>query len=152
MDAIPSNLCNLVEQLEDARQFHHDATRQAAGERCEQHREKSQAYAVMIAEIRGWEFRHRRDGDARHPGETGDRPDHDSRDNDGYAALLERVCRLHSAVAFVAQSVRLRATGGAMAGPGTATGAQGCQCAAEFSLHLESGRGDVVRPTGRRHL
>jgi hypothetical protein len=115
MDTIPANLCTLIEQLEDARQFHGHAARQSAGERREHHRAKSQAYAAMVSEIRKWERRISASGEQQYPAapESGPaRSDHE----ESYAALLERVYRMHRAVAPVAHAIRMRATGDAMDG------------------------------------
>lgn len=109
MDVIPSNLCTLVEQLEDARQFHDGAARQSDGPYRERHSARSLAYAMMLSEIRDWESRKRQSG-IRQASDIAD-PDpiflsHD----DSYAALLERVYRIHSSVGAVGKTIHVRAT------------------------------------------
>lgn len=97
MDAIPSNLCTLVEQLEDARQFHDGAARQSDGPYRERHSARSLAYAMMLSEIRDWESRTRRSDHRLGSGVASLDPIPPSHD-DSYAALLERVYRIHSSV------------------------------------------------------
>ena len=53
---IPSNLCILIEQLEDARQFHELAAEVSDGALRETHRERSQGDEAMLSEIRCWSF------------------------------------------------------------------------------------------------
>lgn len=108
MDAIPSNLCTLVEQLEDARQFHDGAARQSDGLYRERHSARSLAYATMLSEIRDWESRKRQPasaGDSAFGFDPAPLP-HD----DSYAALLERVYRIHSSVGPVGPTIRVCAT------------------------------------------
>lgn len=109
MDAIPSNLCTLVEQLEDARQFHDGAARQSDGLYRERHSARSLAYAMMLSEIRDWESRKRQPGTR----QASDIADLDSvllsRD-DSYAALLERVYRIHSSAGTAGKTIHVRAT------------------------------------------
>lgn len=107
MDAIPSNLCTLVEQLEDAREFHDGAARQSNGLFRERHSARSLAYAMMLSEIRDWESRKRRPGDRQGYGIPGLDPVPPSHD-DSYAALLERVYRIHSSVGPVGETIRVR--------------------------------------------
>jgi hypothetical protein len=99
MEEIPSNLCTLVEQLEDARQFHEGAARRSAGFQRECHSERSRAYATMLSEIRDWESRKRRPSDRQGSHAAVDAPG-DILTDDSYAALLERVYRIHSSVAL----------------------------------------------------
>jgi hypothetical protein len=109
MDAIPSNLCTLVEQLEDARQFHDGAARQSDGLYRERHSARSLAYAMMLSEIRDWESRKRQSGARQVP----DIPDLDCfllSHDDSYAALLERVYRIHSSVGTVGKTIHVHAT------------------------------------------
>ena len=113
MEVIPSNLCTLVEQLVDARQFDEGAARQSAGFQRECHGERSRAYAWMLSEIRDWEFRTRRPREAQGFRATGDAPDTVLTD-DSYAALLERVYRIHSSVAPSRQAIGMRASEGVM--------------------------------------
>lgn len=115
MDTIPANLCTLIEQLEDARQFHGCAARQSAGEPRERHRARSQAYAAMVSEIRKWERRSNESCEPRRPVAMVDGLDPAHHD-ESYAALLERVYRMHRAVAPVAQAIRIRAADDAMDG------------------------------------
>jgi hypothetical protein len=118
MDAIPSNLCTLVEQLEDAREFHDGAARQSDGLSRERHSARSVAYAMMLSEIRDWESRKREPGIRQGPGIPGRDPDLPSHD-DSYAALLERVYRIHSSLAPVGRAIRVRTATIAMDGRGT---------------------------------
>lgn len=108
MDAIPSNLCTLVEQLEDARQFHDGAARLSDGPYRERHSARSLAYAMMLSEIRDWESRKRQSSHRQDSGIAGIDPDPPSHD-DSYAALLERVYRIHSSVAPVARTISVGA-------------------------------------------
>jgi hypothetical protein len=108
MEVIPSNLCTLVEQLEDARQFHEGAARRSGGFKRECHSERSRAYASMLSEISNWESRKRRCGTPQ---------DVDADDlsgevlaDDSYAALLERVYRIHSSVSPHRQAVGIGAS------------------------------------------
>jgi hypothetical protein len=108
MDAIPSNLCILVEQLEDAREFHDGAARQSEGPYRERHCARSLAYAMMLSEIRAWESRKRQPGNRQAFGIAAlDRPSLPP--DDSYAALLERVYSIHSSVAPVGQAIGFRA-------------------------------------------
>lgn len=116
MDAIPSNLCILVEQLEDAREFHDGAARQSDGLFRERHSARSLAYAMMLSEIRAWESCKREPGIRQGRGIPRLDPDPPSRD-DSYAALLERVYRIHSSLAPVGQAIRV-ATATVMDGRG----------------------------------
>ena len=108
MDAIPSNLCTLVEQLEDARQFH-DGAAQSDGPYRERHSARSHAYSMMLSEIRDWESRKRRSRTRQVPGVADLDPILLSHD-DSYAALLERVYRIHSSVGAVGKTVHVHAT------------------------------------------
>lgn len=110
MEVIPSNLCTLVEQLEDARQFHAGAARQSDGFRRECHRERSRAYATMLSEIRAWESRKRRFSATHGSGASCDDPGVMYPD-DTYAALLDRVYRIHSSAAPAGQTTHARTTG-----------------------------------------
>jgi hypothetical protein len=121
MDAIPSNLCTLVEQLEDAREFHDGAARQSDGLSRERHSARSLAYAMMLSEIRDWESRKREAGLRQGPGTPGLDPDLPYHD-DSYAALLERVYRIHSSLVPVGRAIRVRATTIAMDRGGAGSG------------------------------
>lgn len=55
MDARTSNLCNLVELLEDARVFHDEAARSSATGIRRRHIDKALCYASMLTETRHWE-------------------------------------------------------------------------------------------------
>lgn len=112
MDAIPSNLCTLVEQLEDARQFHDGAARHAYGPYRERHSARALIYAAMLSEIRDWESRKRQAAATEDFASAGDDRCHAWLD-DSYASLLERVYRIHSAVAPAWQAIRARAAGDA---------------------------------------
>ncbi|MGH8191606.1 MAG: hypothetical protein ACREP2_09185 [Rhodanobacteraceae bacterium] len=122
MDAIPANLCTLVEQLEEARRFHEAAARQALGDRGDLHRERSVAYAAMLAEIGAWQSRHgaRAAEDAstenRYPGEVAGSHAECPHVEESYPALLERVYRIHSSLVPAGQSIRAHATGDATDG------------------------------------
>lgn len=116
MDAIPSNLCTLVEQLEDARQFHDGAARQSDGVYHEQHCARSLAYARMLSEIREWESRVRLSEGRRCTDLDPSPPLHD----DSYAALLERVYLIHSSVRPVGRTMQIPA--GALLDVPVATG------------------------------
>ena len=109
MDAIPSNLCTLVEQLEDARQFHDGAARQSDGLYRERHSARSLAYAMMLSEIRDWELRKRQSG-ARQASDTAELDSLLLSRGDSYAALLERVYRIHSSVGTVGKTIHVRTT------------------------------------------
>lgn len=119
MDAIPSNLCTLVEQLEDARQFHDGAARQSDGLHRERHSARSLAYAMMLSEIRDWESRKRRSG-LRQASGTADLDSIPLSRDDSYAALLDRVYRIHSSVGTVGKTIRVRQTS-ALHGSGAGT-------------------------------
>lgn len=110
MEVIPSNLCTLVEQLEDARRFHAGAARQSDGFRRERHRERSRAYATMLSEIKAWESRKRRFSGIQSFGASCDDPGVAYPD-DTYAALLDRVYRIHSSGAPARQTTHTRTTG-----------------------------------------
>lgn len=115
MGAIPSNLWVLVEQLEDSRRFHETAARQSGGPCAAGHRAKSWTYAAMLAEIRAWGARAREhDGLARHAS-AGDGPD-SFECRDSYAALLERIYRLHEAAPAFRPSIRICAADSAREG------------------------------------
>ncbi|HET9819799.1 MAG TPA: hypothetical protein VFP92_11610 [Rhodanobacteraceae bacterium] len=115
MDTIPANLCTLIEQLEDARRFHGCAARQSAGEARERHRARSLAYAAMVSEIRKWAFRNNESDAPQSPAASANAPGRSDHE-ESYAALLERVYRMHRAVAPVARAIRMRAAGDAMDG------------------------------------
>jgi hypothetical protein len=108
MEVIPSNLCTLVEQLEDARQFHEGAARLSAGFQRECHSERSRAYATMLSEIRDWESRKRRHSHGQDFHAASDAPGGLLAD-DSYAALLERVYRIHSSAAPHRQAIGIGA-------------------------------------------
>jgi hypothetical protein len=112
VEVIPSNLCTLVEQLEDARQFHEGAALRSAGFQRECHSERSRAYATMLSEIRDWESRKRRPSNGPDFHAAVDAPG-DILTDDSYAALLERVYRIHSSVASHRRAIGL--TAGAVA-------------------------------------
>ncbi|MGH8216262.1 MAG: hypothetical protein ACREPZ_11295 [Rhodanobacteraceae bacterium] len=115
MDAIPSNLCTLVEQLEDARQFHDGAARRSASFQRDCHSERSRAYATMLSEIRDWESRRRQSvlkpRDFLDTGDSGR-----ALLDDSYAALLERVYRIHSSVAPTRRTIGASAAGAVIGG------------------------------------
>ncbi|MGH8233410.1 MAG: hypothetical protein ACREPU_04350 [Rhodanobacteraceae bacterium] len=121
MDTIPANLRTLVEQLDDSRQFHDAAAQQSSGALGERHRDKARAYAAMLSEIGEWESRNSDGGEPKHSAASSVDPDC-TNPGDGYAALLDRVYRIHraiathSAVAPIAEIIRIRATGNAMDG------------------------------------
>jgi len=117
MDAIPSNLCTLVEQLEDARQFHDGAARQSDGLYRERHSARSHAYSMMLSEIREWESRKLR-SDTRQASRITDLDSILLSHDDSYAALLERVYRIHSSVGTVGKTIHVHATS-ALDGRGT---------------------------------
>lgn len=114
MDTIPANLCMLIEQLEDSRQFHQLAAEASTGTMGDSHREKSLAYAAMLSEIRVWKSRANGCDEPQQPAAPLDPSDH-PHGSDSYVALLERVYRIHRAVAAhgavapVATSIRIRA-------------------------------------------
>lgn len=111
MTMVPSNRCSLVEQLEDARQFHELAAEVSDWLLREHQHERSQGYAAMLAEIRHWEScacqRDEVSGfDATNHGSGHADPD------DGYAALMNRISRMHRALASVKPPIRIRAADG----------------------------------------
>lgn len=128
MDAIPSNLCILVEQLEDARQFHMCAAQASNGDRHQRHCELSDGYAAMLAEIRLWKQGASQPAREAHS---------DSGRDDGpiklvqasdYVTLMHHISRMHRAlVASVKPAVRIRANGDAMDG----VAMEGRRCAGE---------------------
>lgn len=136
MDTIPSNLGTLTEELEDASQFHASAALHSAGGSRERHRELAQVYARMLAEVRRWES-DRRGTDA---------PELDdpraSRRSESYAAMLDRVYRIHAAAVPTRRSIRIRAAdAGAEGNARDGRGAQGA--------HTSAGRSKPeIRPSG----
>lgn len=120
MNMIPPNLCILIEQLEDARQFHDSAAAQSVRNLHTCHRSKAKAYAAMLAEIRAWESRNRvsaHDDGALHDDPRRFEP------ADTYAAMLERVFRMFEAATSSVRDSRIcpaddAAEGKAKGGPG----------------------------------
>lgn len=97
MSNVPSNLCTLVEQLEDSRRFHDDEAQNSIGARRAYHHEKSQSYAAMLTEIRQWEALAARCDDVPDFIEASNSPGH-THAGDSYAALLNRIVRMHRAL------------------------------------------------------
>lgn len=122
MGTIPANLGTLIEQLEDTRQFHHRAGTESSGNQSQRHRVKSQAYAAMLAEIAQWESRNAACDAQGHSVAPSNDPVHASPLEDGYAALLDRIFRIHraatahTAVELVTRRNRIRAPDNAMEG------------------------------------
>ena len=115
MTVIPSNLCTLVEQLDDARQFHELAAEASDGLLSELQHERSQGYAAMLTEIGRWESRACQRDEVSGPGTTNHGSGHAGRD-DGYAALMNRIARMQCALASVNPLTRIRAADNATDG------------------------------------
>lgn len=108
MGMIPSNLCILIEQLEDARQFHELAAEVSDGGQHQLHHEQAQGYAAMLSEIRRWESRASECDESTGSSVTWKGLGH-ADPVESYAALLDRVYRIHLAVAPDKTSIRIRA-------------------------------------------
>lgn len=113
MDATPANLGTLIEQLEDAQRFHMDAAQQSVGDVRERHLARSWTYSAMLAEIADWQSR----GDpAIVPADKRQERIAPAQRPDGYAALLERIYRIHGAAAPATRPTSMHAPGGAASG------------------------------------
>lgn len=118
MGMIPSNLCILIEQLEDARQFHELAAEVSDGTQHKLHHDQAQGYAAMLLEIRRWKSHARQRDES--PDSDADLDEVDQTgSSDDYFALLDRVYHMHRAVAPIARAIQIRATGAAMDGEAT---------------------------------
>ena len=118
MTTVPSNLCTLIEQLEDARQFHELAAEASDGLLSERQHAQSQGYAAMLEEVGRWESRACQRDKVSGSDATNHGRDHAGPD-DGYAALMNRISRMQCALASVNPLIRIRAAGNTMDGEAT---------------------------------
>lgn len=116
MDTAPANLGTLIEQLEDAQRFHMDAAQQSVGDVRERHLARSWVYSAMLTEIADWQSR----GDpSRVQAGTRQRGAVAAPRPDGYAALLERIYRIHGAATLAERPASMHAADGTARGGAT---------------------------------
>lgn len=123
-DTTSTGLRSLVEQLEDARQFHKVSAQHSTGDQREHHAARSLAYVGMLLEIRRWELRHIPSAKPWY-GDTLDEAD--GGNGDGYAALMERIYRIHSAGPPLRNVITTQATTSATGDPGDGVAMDGRQ-------------------------
>lgn len=100
MPTVPFSLCALAELLEDASQHYELAAKTSDGLLRERRHELMHGYAAMLAEIRHWEScAGQRDAVSGFDAINHGSAHADAGPDDGYDALMDRVCRMHRALA-----------------------------------------------------